>query len=904
MQGLLTHKATMLLARERLSSLKRSLETAIALKAAAGQVQVIEYEFVHLVRQALEMLSAQPHPSTELPGAPWFSPVGEGVSKFAVMGTLGPSLIRQAARLSSDQISVEWLTTTLRSGHPDPQHAPVHARSTDFIFEQWRAISTAIQAEIDDSVEREQALAAARAFILGQLCRVASDVVLTPYINEVLWTPEPETDSSVPDNSAKKAGGWARLEARVAHQVLKRKYLHEAEGWDAWWPTPGEVPSQLYAGYAAAVNRIYPLDASRQKGSGEFEALAAETPFPTVDADLVEEGYEVHRAAMTFGYGYGLWSWFGILTPVFVPLLLVPPVAASLPHAQQLFRPAQPGDDWERAWYELLTLPMAISAVIPFGYGIWLASITTQGVETETTLNLIGAGVSVGLAATFFATLGIEDLHPGFRWALFAVPAAVGVIHLIQIFRNAFNRDRRLRALQSLIYGIPFLILLAVLGYYLLRVILRALGNENSQIDTAAFWLQMGIWLLGIGTLWFFAAKGLRDAFVPEPHESTLPELPRGVRLFDDTSLQPTADGLTLETLAYPSSGRKLLKLWWTGTGDLYIRSDRYQLIFNFTGVANPATDQVISAPLAPMTLSEFAQLLTQSVKDASNTTGKLLAAPVFPEEADYALPTGETFAHHGDFLAPSDDTLETHQALAKAFIKLGTAQDDTSYVLKQSPRAAQSLRIGVRGPEVGLDAVIPPQRSSFTAPNGYEFVPQHGPVSDGMIGHGDTLMDTAADLAALLCLGAVPHLTPPSGRVVDTPDLTPDGQSRLEPAYEVFRNWNLDNRRVNEWRMLVTGGALSEKGNAPDVADPLMTPPSDPAWRSRVPEGERIATREGWVPLLRKWLTVSQNPMGDVGNPELRSRPAEPTHLELSQGLAFLLNLTGPKLNTSGTVL
>ena len=57
------------------------------------------------------------------------------------------------------------------------------------------------------------------------------------------------------------------------------------------------------------------------------------------------------------------------------------------------------------------------------------------------------------------------------------------------------------------------------------------------------------------------------------------------------------------------------------------------------------------------------------------------------------------------------------------------------------------------------------------------------------------------------------------------------------DKVYQVFRNWNLDRRRVNEWRMLVAGGAVSEKDGHPEKWDPAMLKPPDPdTWTTRMP--------------------------------------------------------------------
>ena len=44
-----------------------------------------------------------------------------------------------------------------------------------------------------------------------------------------------------------------------------------------------------------------------------------------------------------------------------------------------------------------------------------------------------------------------------------------------------------------------------------------------------------------------------------------------------------------------------------------------------------------------------------------------------------------------------------------------------------------------------------------------------------------------------------------------------------MNPVYQVFRNWNLNQRRINEWQMLISGGAVSEKRGVPRDPDSLQ---------------------------------------------------------------------------------
>jgi hypothetical protein len=138
--------------------------------------------------------------------------------------------------------------------------------------------------------------------------------------------------------------------------------------------------------------------------------------------------------------------------------------------------------------------------------------------------------------------------------------------------------------------------------------------------------------------------------------------------------------------------------------------------------------------------------------------------------------------------------------------------------------------------------------------------------VADGTLDTpGETLMDYAADVAAIVCLGAVPELNKRSAT-------TGAAVSPAAGADQVLRNWCLDRRRVNEWRMMVAGGALSESG----AADPTAA------------AGEKVANALGWAPLLRRWIGMVQA----GGDPEDQTvRAGGFKNSELSQALSFLLD-------------
>ena len=158
----------------------------------------------------------------------------------------------------------------------------------------------------------------------------------------------------------------------------------------------------------------------------------------------------------------------------------------------------------------------------------------------------------------------------------------------------------------------------------------------------------------------------------------------------------------------------------------------------------------------------------------------------------------------------------------------------------------------------------------------------------------GKSLLDRAGDLAALLCMGAASHTMTDAQRAAVTagPDHRQRGQ--VNKVYQVFRNWNLDERRVNEWKMLVTGGAVSEKGGSPANPD-SMQPTARAGWSVFSERGEPTANATGWVPLLKRWVDMARRP-GVDSESTTSFRPGDPSNLQLSRAIAYLLDLPDPE--------
>jgi hypothetical protein len=182
--------------------------------------------------------------------------------------------------------------------------------------------------------------------------------------------------------------------------------------------------------------------------------------------------------------------------------------------------------------------------------------------------------------------------------------------------------------------------------------------------------------------------------------------------------------------------------------------------------------------------------------------------------------------------------------------------------------------------------AVAPPygyERVGSESLHGYKYVAD----ADDYLFSGPSLMDRAADLATLLCMGAVSHTIPVAQQNV------PNAATPIHPVYQVFRNWNLEERGVNEWKMLIAGRATSEKGGDPTQPDPLQ-PEIPSSWTLLSTKGEDTANLLGWVPLLQKWTDMARRP-GVDSKAQTVFFPGDPVNLDLSRAMAYLLDLAEP---------
>jgi hypothetical protein len=799
---------------------------------------------------------------------------------------MGPDIMAFSAILQPGQ---QWPFDTVHKGTPDADREPLMAGTSDLALEIW--------AQARDRLSGDQDREKMRAYVLGHLCHIAGDVISHPFINDIEWHDGTETREKL-----EHADGEGSHDAMTAQRVFMRDGTRGGEAWGKWWPELDGVPPAFFQAYEQALENIYKARSQRPRGLGEFERKLAELDPPGLDVSFVEDGYRFYRnAIIDIGYGFGFVKWLGMLAPLFLPAMAIPFLIYKLPRGSQLFiHPDNPADeDSDRKWFEVLSLPLYAGAIDALFYGIFVACLTTKGVKKRSIAGIVISGL-VSLATIGYAVEVHErGMSKETRWPLlFVIPLVIAVTFLIIGSADAAS-DKGRRSAVSFIHALPFVQLFVFL---FALVFFFQLGQFEMRRDDPMTWILLIFWTLVCGILWVVASFKVRDAKIPEHPDTFAAQKRHAVRLFDDAShyrdRNPPAGR---QDRFFPSGRRPIMRLWWTGTGTMAVRSDRYGLVFKLES-GGTTSEQELPAPIAPMRPAEYLGFLAENVQDRDGSTGKLQGSMTFPDdEDDYELPPGATFAAHGD----TEKTQAKRREESAKFKELGR-NADSDFVLYHAPKPMRAIRFVPSGPmdnpfDLGEGDLV-----SREAENGYLY------PHDQLAGRSsETVMSYAADVAAFLCLGGASHMDR-NARSPRQPGDPASPDDAIEPVYQVFRNWSLDRRRVNEWKMLVAGGALSEKPNGPATYDAAMLHgsfgPSDPAaWRHQMNdttaagseaaalEGEEIMRKEGWVQLLRKWLELERQPDQDLIDPNARLFPDWPTNQQLSRGLAYLLDLPEP---------
>ena len=692
MTGLITQSAVLLLARKRLERIQRLLQAKVR---SAGTVNSTERQLLFLATQALKALALPPLPETrgrfvEGSFTPWLA---GGISMFATAGAVGLDFPQEAARGARGQ---QWLATTLRGGSADPQRQRVQNGSGRWLMKFADRVRTAVLA--DSSIaeaDKATALAAMRAYAIGHAAQLATLLAAPAFLDEV----DAQPGRSTPPSRLKPLPQALRGALEASVDVNLFKSANPARPfWLAWLPASEQLPDHLFAAYAGAAEDVYGPGA-RVPGSKAFnEQLATDSP-PPLSARLLRDGYETYRALNQGRYGWTYGDWLGATFFMFLPAMLMLPFAALLPNARDLSRnPAPPGVDHPRGAFELAMFPFAFGALAPLGIVLKIMLGSYLGAGKETIFALANAIGGVVVAIVFFATLGV-DMPDALRWPLlFILPLVADLVLMIYVLARGGDDQRHRQLAFGTVVRIALSTLFIVCFLAFLHFGVEGLASEG--FGSGAFWLSLLVWLAMVFGAWLgFTAllvRSERGGPAPAP-DPVVSDNKQWLRLFDDSTLGLLGSGAAAEPL-FVGQLEPLLKLWWTGAGDLFIRPQRSSLAFANDAVGNGL--QTVATPLAPLNTAEFAAWLTQAVAAAGGAFTDSLRVERFAptEPLDPLLPSGDAFADHGDF----ETSRELQQSAAAEWRKL--PRDGDGYVLYSAPRVRQAVAFG-RGGELLLGA-------------------------------------------------------------------------------------------------------------------------------------------------------------------------------------------------------
>ena len=838
--GLLVPMGATVLTHQRLTTLTAALGAKVG--TAAATVHPVERRVLAMATAGLANLEAGPKPRVDAAVG------GATIGSYALLGSLGFQLPDYTGALLPGG---GWVGQHLRRGTGDPHLSHVAVPSPELPLQLAKAGLAATSGPTR---------AAVQAFSTGMLAAVASQVLLAPQL----------ADLHAQDTHAD--WDWnrpSRGSAAVDH-YLRQGFLGGATGVTSmqnWLPPAPDVPPALWEQYIAAISQTYGLPTVRDHGFGSFEA-DFDAGF-WLNPTRLRNGYGVLLDDARSG-GWSAWPWWGLL----VPLLLAPSVslvaARSLPHAKAFF---EGGELTDRAYFETLAASMGIGAVTPFVYSMILWAKFDDHTEAFVTALLMGLA-RAGLVTAGLATADDEDQSGGVRWGGMFLPLIGADVYAA--FRGALDSGRhpgnaKVMALQTL----PAVTGLTTLG---LAGLARAIGGGDPERDEGkddlAFWLLT----LGSGAL-FLTAVGIPVALALSGTSvgswflrdttalSTLgaveqagadPARPTAAaRVFDPTTLWPAAaPGAETDRQGYPAGTRPLVRLWYEGEGELSVRYGGDTVTFRLAGTD---TDVRLTSPETATGVVAVLQASVAGVK----------AELVGTDEPPNLLPLpAPGLANPGDA-----GPLEVAATLSTAFVRVPTRRAN-AIIVGEAPRSRYSTAAGIDAAAAGPFALLPVDAADTRAG-----------------------LSAAADLGALLVTAAAPTVAPVA--VADTRPALP--APAVGEVMQVFRRWNLDERRVEEWQSLVVGHRAT-----PSVADPVRAGQNtlirkQPAGYAPQAAGRDVAEAMGWLPLWRAWLTVAGDATADAGAAVAHAQtptvtfPAgdrKPTNSELTDGVRFLLDL------------
>ena len=235
MPAYLTHAAVLIKMTEWLELVRAKVdERRNLLKADGRGLSSVDERFYTLAGQALTFLREEPMVGGDvaLPTTRIANGVGDALSKYAFVGTLGPDLPAAGYILAMNQ---GWARETFHNG--TPRRALVNAKSTTFVL------------KLLELAERDQrngrlTLAQRRRFMsyaLGHLVHVAADVVLHPAVHQLTWNAKRGALAPLEQQLFEVA-----VDAQLAKAFYQRKDLYDdIQSWEDYYLDKGDFKDQL-----------------------------------------------------------------------------------------------------------------------------------------------------------------------------------------------------------------------------------------------------------------------------------------------------------------------------------------------------------------------------------------------------------------------------------------------------------------------------------------------------------------------------------------------------------------------------------------------------------------------------------------------------------------------------------
>jgi hypothetical protein len=845
--GLVVPLTTTLLARDRIAAAVKRLQAKVdAVNAppagtAPPIVQPTERFILALAKAAQANLDGGPSASIAA-GA-----TGAGIGSFALLGALGFELPGYVGLLS---LGGGWVADYLRRGTPDPQMSLVKAPGVDV---PMRIAQRAIGA----LSPTDTALAPkVRGFASGMVGAAAAGLLAGPQLADLL-----SLDSAQDWSRHSRSAGAASVE-----DAIRRRFLSSPSGFrniSVMLPGAGAVPDALWSSMAGTLTDVVGPPAARTRGWAAFEKDF--DPGSAITGARLKSAYDLLLHDLRTDSWPAI-AWWALLAPMAmsVPVSLL--IARALDRSGAFFKEDEDVD--ERAIQQLLTVGLGVGAVPSFVYSMILWGLIDE--PTGPFVNALVLGLlRAGLVPGGLAAVDDDDVSAAVRWLLLFLPL-IGTDVYAAIRALAAGSKRPGESFVFWLQTFPAMTAFATLG---IAGLLK--GTHISHTD-AGFWAPWAVLtaaLLGVSipiSLSLASGGGYRSWFLKENRSlpvlsataaagAAKPEASARARVIAANRLW-SLPGVAAPGLAdqrYPAGMRPLARVWWTGDGSLEVRPADNQVVLRTAGTEHPV--DVPEGTTVPALVPAL--------------TGALAGVQAAAEgEGDPAVPL-ETPA----LADPGDQVPAADAAVARTrFIPVGKKPEE-GLVIRHAPRADYSSAVGA------IEGNVDP----------FPVVPQADLTDLETSGLGN-----AADLAALLAMAAAPSLAPV--QVKDTLPALPDAQ--LHEVVRVFRRWNLDERRLDEWRTLVAGGAPADPppGGAPDpFLRDVLTDPGRPH-----PAGAAVAAAMGWVPLWRAWLKMAGDPVADSsaatahGDSPVVTMPdgvRRPTNAELTDGIRFLFDLGDP---------